>query len=254
MKSPPPIDMHAHIEADIESHELTTLGALTFAATRSLHEAEQVSARADPWTIWGVGCHPGLARAQKAFSPNRFRNLIASTPSVNEVGLDGTSRVPIATQMRTFNDILVVLQSDPRIASIHSTAATEYVLDCLEQRPIRGAVLHWWLGNEEQTLRAVDMGCYFSVNSAMLRHDHILRLIPRHRVLTETDHPFGDRQSTHPRRPGSVVDVEDALGRRYDIEPVPMRRLLWKNLADLVASAGCATQLPRSIRVLLASF
>lgn len=253
MRSLPPIDLHAHIKPDIAGHELAALGALTFAATRSLSEAEQVRARADPWTVWGVGCHPGLVRAQKAFSLDRFRDLIASTSSVNEVGLDGTSRVPIATQLRTFDAILAVLQDDSRITSIHSTAATQHVLDCLEKRPIRGAVLHWWLGDEGQTRRAVGMGCYFSVNSAMLRHGHILGLLPRDRVLTETDHPFGDRHAAHPRRPGSVADVEKALTNRFGVKPDQMRRILWNNLANLVSNAGCAAQLPRSIRVLLAS-
>lgn len=249
----PPIDLHAHIRPDIAPSELTALESLVFAATRSLAEAEQVSARADPWTIWGVGCHPGLARAQKAFSSGRFCNLIATTPSVNEVGLDGTSRVPIARQLQTFEGILDVLQDNPRITSIHSTGATQSILDSLQKRPIRGAVLHWWLGDEEQTRRAVGMGCYFSVNSSMLRHNEILDLIPPDRVLTETDHPFGDRQAARPRRPGSVADVESALARRHDLPPGKIRQRLWSNLADLVASAGCAAQLPRQIRVLLAS-
>lgn len=185
----PPIDLHAHIKPDIASSELTAVESLVFAATRSLAEGEQVTARDDPWTIWGVGCHPGLARAQKAFSSGRFSDLIATTPSVNQVGFDGMSRLPIAIQLHTFEGILDVLQDNPRITSIHSTGATQPILDSLEKRPIRGAVLHWWLGDEEQTRRAVGMGCYFSVNSSMLRHNEILDLIPPDRVLTETTTP-----------------------------------------------------------------
>lgn len=48
MKRLPPIDLHAHIEADIASSDLSELGSLVFAATRSLDEAEQALGRSDP--------------------------------------------------------------------------------------------------------------------------------------------------------------------------------------------------------------
>jgi TatD DNase family protein len=71
-------------------------------------------------------------------------------------------------QRTTFDSILKTLQANPRIASIHNFAAAETVLDCLTARPIQGAVLRWWLGDQEQTRRAVELRCYFSVNTSMV--------------------------------------------------------------------------------------
>lgn len=249
----PPIDMHAHIEADIAAADLVELNSVIFAATRSLDEAQRVLERSDPWTVWGIGCHPGLAKAQKAFDSNRFATLISRTPYVSEVGLDGSSRVPGDVQRATFEAILTILQANQRIASIHSYSATEAVLDCLNERPIQGAVLHWWLGDEQQTRKAGELGCYFSVNASMARRVEILRAMPLDRILTETDHPFGDRPVGSGRRPGNVESAENMLAEHYGISRDDLRLQLWRNLRDLTSRTRTAAHLPRAIRVALAA-
>lgn len=249
----PSIDMHAHIEADIAAADLLELGSLVFAATRSLDEATTVLDRSDPWTIWGVGCHPGLVGVQKVFDPARFAALITRMPYVSEVGLDGSSRVQMDMQRATFDAILTALQDAPRIASIHSYDATEAVLDCLTARPIQGAVLHWWLGDAQKTQRAIDLGCYFSINASMLRRTELLDVLPLDRVLAETDHPFGDRSVRRGRRPGNVDDVEQAIARVHGLDQEAVRQQTWRNLAELVRLARCGMLLPRPVRVTLAA-
>jgi TatD DNase family protein len=155
--------------------------------------------RTDSWTVWGVGCHPGLVGAQKAFDADRFAELIARTPYVSEVGLDGKSRVPMDTQRATLDAMLTAMQENPRLTSIHSFAATDTVLECLMARPIHGAVMHWWLGNREQTKQAIDLGCYFSVNSSMLRQRDLLASLPLDRVLVTPLNDLG--QSCSPKFP-----------------------------------------------------
>jgi TatD DNase family protein len=247
----PSIDMHAHIEPDISVDDLLGLGALVFAATRSLDEAERVLKRSDLWTVWGVGCHPGLIGAQKAFDRDRFAQLITSTSYVSEVGLDGKSRVPREMQRRTFDAILSVLQGNSRLASIHSFAATEEVLQCLAARPIQGAVLHWWQGSEEQTKRAIELGCYFSVNATMVSHAGLLATLPLNRVLAETDHPFGDKSGGRGRRPGRVEIVERALARVHGVQDDEVCKLIWRNFSWLVRSTKCGSLLPRPVRMAL---
>jgi TatD DNase family protein len=248
-----PIDVHAHIKADIAAADLVELRALVFAATRSLDEAEQALRRSDPSTVWGVGCHPGLVGVQKAFDRARFAELIAKTPYVSEVGLDGSSRVPMGTQRATFEAILAVLQVNQRITSIHSYDATEAVLDCLAARPVQGAVLHWWLGDAHQTQRAIGLGCYFSINASMLRRPELLDRLPLDRLLTETDHPFGHRSGGRGRRPGQVDDVERALAQLHGLNQDELRLALWRNLAALVHLTRCGMRLPRQARVTLAA-
>lgn len=207
----PPLDLHAHVKTTIPARDLERLGAVVFAATRSLEEFGSTQRRRDAVTIWGVGCHPGDQAAQRDFDRDRFASLARTTAFVSEVGLDGRSRVPMATQLETFRAILQVVSASPRIVSIHSGSAHAQVLDALSDNPQKGAVLHWWRGTPAQTARAVDLGCWFSVNAANMKYPESVAVIPLDRILTETDHPSGDRASTAPRQPGSVDDVEASL-------------------------------------------
>ena len=42
-------------------------------------------------------------------------------------------------------------------------------MEVLEAGSPPGIILHWWLGDAQQTRRAVDLGCYFSVNASSVR-------------------------------------------------------------------------------------
>lgn len=247
MSARPPLDVHAHIDPNIDPRELSALGVI-FAATRSLEEADRAMQRSDEHTVWGIGCHPGLVGAHKAFDVDRFARLMTRTAFVSEVGLDGTSRVPLATQQATLDAMLVLVQETPRITSLHSYQATADIIDALERRPIAGAILHWWLGDETQTRRAVELGCFFSVNASSVRRTELLRLIPPDRLLTETDHPFGDRRGGKAARPGGVGTVEKDLAQLQGTSAAAIRAATWGNLARLVSQAECGQLFPPAVR------
>lgn len=247
----PPIDLHAHVDASIAPSELRQLDAVVFAATRSLDEADAAMSRQDEQTVWGVGCHPGLVGVQKAFDRKRFAELIERTAFVSEVGLDGSSRVPMITQQATLAAVLAELQRAPRITSLHSYKATDLVIAALKAQPIKGAVLHWWLGDPSQTRRALELGCFFSINASSVRRADVLEQIPLDHLLTETDHPFGDRRGGRDARPGLVTSVEEGLARHFGVTPNDIRLATWDNLARLTSQAACAALLPRAIRLQL---
>lgn len=248
----PPLDLHAHISPKTRPDELERLGAVVFAATRSLDEYKNVRVHRDQATIWGVGCHPGVAQAQQGFDAEKFALLLASTSFVSEVGLDRRSKVPLDEQELVFDSILGVLQSTPRITSIHSSGASAQVLDALERTPIRGAVLHWWRGDKTQTQRAVELGCWFSVNAAGMKYPNEIALIPLDRILTETDHPYGDRASATPRQPGSVEDVEQALATVHGIDLRAVRGQVWTNLVGIIGDTSVHDLFPPAIQRMVA--
>jgi TatD DNase family protein len=249
----PALDLHAHIDPGIKPDELDVLNAAIFAVTRSIDEAVTALRRQDRMVVWGVGAHPGLAGAHQRFSLDDFAKLLDHTPFAGELGLDGKSRVPMALQRDTLRSALGVLAQRPRLVSLHSYAATEVLLDELESVRVKGVVLHWWLGDPVQTKRAISLGCFFSVNASSVRRAEVLANLPLDRVLTETDHPFGDRRSPAPRRPGRIESVERVLAEHYRIPATDMRRQVWRNLERLVRETRVSGQLPRAIRSQLAA-
>ena len=246
-----PLDLHAHVDVGIAAYELSALNAIVFAVTRSLDDAEVALKRSDGTTVWGVGCHPGLVKVQRAFDTERFRTLIETTPYAGELGLDGASRVPMEMQRHTLANALSVLQRTPRITSLHSYRATSDVLRLIEDCRQPGLILHWWLGTRGETARAVELGCYFSVNRSSARRKDLLARIPLDRVLPETDHPFGDR-GKGPRRPGEVRHVEMALADIHGVSTHDVRLRTWQTLASIVRETRTASLLPSAVRRQLA--
>ncbi|MFE9185627.1 TatD family hydrolase [Micromonospora haikouensis] len=242
-----PLDLHAHVDVAIDAAELIALPGIVFAACRTLTESRTALRRRDPRVIWGAGCHPGLARNHTSFDVAQFEDLVARTPYVSEIGLDGSRKGGLERQMVTFDAILGVLQRQPRLASIHSAGAHDEVLAALTHRPIRGTVLHWWTGTAEQTRHAVELGCYFSLNASAVKRIGTLGQLPLDRILPETDHPFGDRTAPRPRMPGNTTTVETALGRHYGGSATEIRTLMWRNLSRLVSETGCSALLNRTL-------
>lgn len=78
------------------------------------------------------------------------------------------------------------------------------------------AVLHWFTGTQAEARRAVEMGCYFSINAEMLRTDRhrtLVASLPHDRLLTETDGPFVET----PRGTVRPLDVKETVVRLADV-------------------------------------
>ncbi|WP_122816346.1 TatD family hydrolase [Nocardioides pantholopis] len=247
----PPLDLHAHIDVGVGARELEGLGAVVFAATRSLDEAEAALARVDAVTIWGTGCHPGVAASQDQFDADLFQNQMARTAFVGEVGLDGVSKVPMERQTEVFTEILNLVAGDPRIVSVHSARATNRTLDVIERSGARGVILHWWLGSPAETGRALDLGCFFSINSSMDPQRLAAAGVPAERLLPETDHPSGNRRGAFPRQPGSTRDVETKIAAAYGMADDAVRQQFWTTFAGLVESLDVDRLLPSVVRAML---
>lgn len=247
----PPLDLHAHVATDIAPRTLEGLGAVVFAVTRSLDEFESVAGRAEAVTVWGLGCHPGLASAQKNYDQGKFAALLHHAAFVGEVGLDGASRVPLERQEEVFRSILTLASRTPRLISAHSHRTTDRVLDLIEEAGVEGVILHWWLGSEYETRRAMELGCLFSVNQAM-DPSKLRRVgVPVTSLLPETDHPSGNRRGEAPRQPGQTLDVEKAVAQAFGIDLVDVRRSFWATFANQVGAGDQMSRLPQAVQAMI---
>jgi TatD DNase family protein len=201
------------------------------AMTLSLDEAKLARVRQDRRIAWGVGCHPRFREAQQSFDIEQFRELAEQMAFVGEVGLDTGSRVPLELQLRTFRAVLGVLTGLPRLVSIHSYRATGLVIEELRRQPVAIPVLHWWTGTAAETQQAVELGCYFSINSAVARHSKFRNWVPPERVLVESDHGYVDPPDAIPCR---IEWVEHLVAQQYNMEVSEVRRMVWRNLSAIL--------------------
>lgn len=249
MDTLPSLDAHAHIDPCRAGSELTETGAV-LAMTFALDGGAAALKRTEPHIAWGMGCHPRFIRAEEAFDVQTFRALAEKTAIVGEIGLDSGSRVPLATQLRTLRQVLAVVSTLPRIVSIHSYQATGPLLKELRQCPISVPILHWWTGSAAETSEAVELGCYFSIHSAVARQSKFRTRVPPERILVESDHGHADPPAAIPLRVGWV---EYLVAQQYGIDVKALRRLVWQNFGTIVQKTGTLSLLPELFTSTLAS-
>jgi TatD DNase family protein len=186
-----------------------------------------------------------------AFSAPRLAELLATVPLIGEVGLDRRSKVPMTRQRSVLREVLEVAAETSRLVSVHSVGATAEVLKELKTQPTTGTILHWWRGSADETREAVELNCYFSLNGAEARKPKVLSLVPRERVLTETDYPHTERGDRAASRPGGVATIEAALATAWGEEVAAVRRQLWLNLAELCRATRTSALMPHAVQASL---
>lgn len=249
MSSPALIDFHCHLDlypdhgqaiADCERERVFTLAVTT---TPKAWARNHELTKDTKYVRAALGLHPQLV-GQRAQEIGLWEELLPQTRYVGEVGLDAGPRFYrfFEEQKAVFERVLTACaRAGDKVLTIHSIRAAKTVLDMLEQHlPARRgtAVMHWFTGSQSEARRAVDLGCYFSVNHQMLasaKHAELVRTLPLDRLLTETDGPF-TRSDDRPARPSdvsaAVVQLAQLLGLRQDA----VAEMLLSNLRSVVTS------------------
>jgi TatD DNase family protein len=243
----PTLDAHAHVDPARWPDPLPDAGAV-LAMSLSPQEGAAREVREDAMMGWGIGCHPRDRKAQRAFDAAAFAELMKSRAIVGEVGLDGGGGAPPEVQRATFRSILALVADRPRIVSIHGYRADEAVLDELERTPVTAPILHWFQGSAAQASRAVRLGCYFSIHSAVARRSLFRTRVPLERVLLESDHGYDDPPAAIPLRIGWV---EHLVAQQYGIEVTELRETVWRNFGTVVRATGTQSLLPAGIMAAL---
>lgn len=194
------IDMHCHLDLYPEPfkvvEECKRRGAYVLSVTTTPKAWSGTSRLADgcPRIRTALGLHPQIAH-ERSHEVDLFDQLLSSANYVGEIGLDGGKgfKEHWRIQIKVFQHILKsVNEAGGRIMSIHSRASAATVIDLL--RGIDGVpLLHWFTGTQSQLKKAIDIGCWFSVNPSMLQTKKgydLVGMMPKERVLTETDGPF----------------------------------------------------------------
>ncbi|MBY8919044.1 TatD family hydrolase [Nitratireductor sp. L1-7-SE] len=242
------VDFHCHLDlypdhaAAVERCERDGVFTLTVTTTPKAWPRNYELASATRHVRVALGLHPQLV-TDRAHEIGLWEELLPRTRYVGEVGLDASPRFykSLGAQKEVFARVLSLCSAaGNKIVSTHSVRATKAVLDMIEQLmpPSRGrVVLHWFTGTAAEARRAVDLGCYFSVNAEMLINEKraaITKTLPLHRVLTETDGPF-TQASGHPATPSDVGIAVEGLARLHGTSFSDMSATILSNLKGLLA-------------------
>ncbi|MDG6347615.1 TatD family hydrolase [Luteimonas sp. 8-5] len=241
------VDLHCHLdlypdhEAAILEAEAAGVFTLTVTTTPKAWQRNLELTKATRYVRAALGLHPQLVA-------ERFHELpiwdahLPETRYIGEVGLDAGPRYyrSFDLQKEVFAHVLCeCAKAGNKVITVHSVRAAKAVLDHIEAHLPAGRgriVLHWFTGTKSESRRAIDMGCYFSINSTMLdneRHREMVSTIPLDRILTETDGPF-TKIGERPSRPSDVIITVAALGQLHNVPPNEIAVTIRNNLRRLL--------------------
>ncbi|MBZ9872943.1 TatD family hydrolase [Mesorhizobium sp. BR1-1-9] len=245
--SPRSVDFHCHLDLypdlrlAVLACEEAHVATLAVTTTPKAFRRNRDLTRQAHYVRVALGLHPQLA-AERASELPLFEALLNETRYVGEVGLDASPNhyAGFTEQVRVFRRILMACaKHGDKILSVHSVRAAKAVLDNVEELlpPGRGRiVLHWFSGSLSEARRALSLGCYFSVNERMFASPSarkVVSILPRDRVLTETDGPFIERDDG-PIRPGDVSKATSDLAGLWGVSEDAARVELVRNLRELL--------------------
>lgn len=240
------VDAHCHLDlypdhveliAECDRERVATIAVTT---TPKAWARNHELAKRSTYVRAALGLHPQLV-AERAGELALFERQLGQARYVGEIGLDAGPRYyrNVDDQQRVFERILsACAEQGGKVLTIHSVRSVGRVLDCLERLMPRGrckVIMHWFTGTAAEARRAVTLGCFFSINVAMLRSDRLetlLRELPEDRLLTETDGPFVLKDRTPPR-PIDVADVVSGLAKLRGLTKEQLAKKIVVNLSSL---------------------
>jgi Mg-dependent DNase len=235
------VDYHCHLDlypnyaeqfAACSTKRITTLAVTT--TPRAWPRNCELAGKS-PFVRVGLGLHPQLAN-QFSDEIDLFDRYFPQTRFIGEVGLDASPRYfqSYAKQKQLFERVLrMCADAGDKILSVHSVRATREILTMVEALlpQDRGrVVLHWFGGTAAEAKRAIELGCYFSINGEMLKKDTrraVVAELPLNRMLTETDGPFTGIQ------PGDVSFAIIELAKIFSKDEEAVKTQLHMNVAKL---------------------
>ena len=227
------LDLQKNVKAAIEEINANKIYTIAMTNLPVLYEKEKQQYDS-PYIRTALGFHPELIGEYKKYIPLMWEKL-SKARYIGEVGLDFTDKTYQADQVSFFSELVQRCRKDEnKIISIHSRKAEREVLDVLDDAFSFKAILHWFSGDSNLLDRAVKMGCYFSVNGNMLKSlkiERMLEIVPKNRILLETDSPFGYTIKSHVE---SLKMLIDGLSPKYIMLAEEIEGILWNNFQDLL--------------------
>ena len=193
--------MHCHVDLvdnmiDFAlSLEKMGISAFTVTTTPKAFEVESKVLKRFPNLKVGLGLHPQLI-SSRYDEIEMIERHIHNHKYIGEIGLDYGKQFYFSKERQkiAFEKIMYMCSNGNKVISIHSAFAASDVLDIINKYNSAAnniCILHWFSGTNKQLQKAIELGCYFSVNERMLQKGNLnISQIPFDRIMVETDYPF----------------------------------------------------------------
>ena len=176
-----------------------------------------------------IGIHPQqCATESKEEFLKFFTKNLKRIDGIGEIGLDGTysqDSTFLKMQDGMFEYMLGLAEKHSFPISVHSRGATSKTIDTLGKYDLKGVLLHWFSGTEQELSRANSKGYYVSFGPSVVyskRFQKLARNAAKDLILIETDGPvsygacFGGRMADPTFLASVWNSLAMAIGAKHD--------------------------------------
>jgi TatD DNase family protein len=187
-----------------------------------------------------LGLHPEII-SKYPDSLNEMLKLLPTAKYIGEIGLDlrGKSFDEKNIQVLAFDRIIQsCYKQGGKLLSIHSRGSVQKILSSIPKDFTCSVIFHWYSGNEKNIIEAIRRGYYFSINVSMLKSRKfmkLLELIPKNRILIETDYPFID--SSVESYVQQIEKTVSKLAEYYNVDNEVIINQIEHNFVELIKYA-----------------
>jgi len=198
----------------------------------------------EPLILPSFGVHPWEA-PRYASDLELLEEPLDDAELIGEIGLDrrfveDASLYPL--QQKVFDFFLDAAERSGRLVNLHTTGAEAEVLESLRDRGLPAVLVHWYSGPLDLVEDFLGLGAYFTIGVEVLRSDAVrtlATLLPRDRLLTETDNPGGWEWMTGERGFPELLDrVEETLAGLRGVERAELSARIEVNFRELLGRGG----------------
>ena len=239
------VDSHCHLDQYSKPHVVARVAAgdevhiVAVTELPSVYKRFRAHLGRPTGVHLAVGFHPLAVSGSALRERFLFAQNLPMCDFVGEIGLDYANGSSKPTKQReTLRWILDREGIDRKVLSVHSRCAEDDVIAALAGSHVK-AILHWYTGPTVLVEKALETGLYFSINASMLRTKKgrwLMEVIPRNRVLTETDGPYA-YVGRRPATPSAIPGIVESIASIWGVSHYFARSMIWKNWITLLESA-----------------
>ena len=221
------IDTHAHLDfldekklKEIQNNPKLKLVITNSVNLKSNEKNLEISKKYSKIKL-AAGLYPeekntlGEYKKLEKFVKQNKKHIIA----IGEIGLDKTEKLNFKTQEKIFKKQLELAEELKVPAIIHTRKAEKEVMEIIQNYKCK-KILHCFSGKLKLVKQALEIGCYFSIPTNIVRSEHfqkMVEILPKDKILTETDTPYLSPHKDKKNEPAFITESIKTISKIWKL-------------------------------------
>ena len=159
--------------------------------------------------------------------------------AMGEIGLDFSHSKPEKNlQIDIFKRQLKIAEKLKIPAIIHTRKAEKEIIEIIQD--FKGKkILHCFSGKLNLVKKAIEIGCYFSIPTNIVRSEHfqkMVEIIPKDKILTETDAPYLSPFKDKKNEPAFISESVEIISKIWNLSKKETEEQIEENFKILFLS------------------